>query len=411
MRADPTDLLTLPALGVSWLAWRSATQHPTASAGVRALRTAVVLPLALIGVVATSAPSYPSAIVADVDGDRLVAGAANLYHDRTPDMWSVSSDGGATWVQAPETVERKFADPVRPATVRQSCAGPVCYRTVAGHLRIEHSADGGRTWSVAWQITDRQRAGMLRTYPGIEDVDKDLSSGSIAVQPQPGNGHVVLAANGRDGFVVRHPDGRWERIGHAGTGYFGADPLADPIRYADGRTWDVVLAILLTVALAFATVSVGCLRAAQRLHLSAVWSVLTFLLIAPVALLLSMTLGPTDSVLIVPIWLMSFVAVLATATVSTTQTVRIATRPETPRAWSVTILGAGLLSGALVAGVFALWIGNHLTGVPSILVFALAATVPGSVLAWHAARRLATAAGDGHYPDPPYPLAPRPGGR
>ncbi|WP_422734324.1 hypothetical protein ACN26Y_03545 [Micromonospora sp. WMMD558] len=48
-------------------------------------------------------------------------------------------------------------------------------------------------------------------------------------------GHGVLAANGRDGFAFRHPDGRWERVGSLHVDWENdtaewAARLADPAR-------------------------------------------------------------------------------------------------------------------------------------------------------------------------------------
>jgi hypothetical protein len=391
VRADLTDLLTLPALGLAWLAWRSAAGAPEPSRWVRAARMAVVLPMALLGVAATSPPEYPSATVAGVDGERLVAGVRNLYHRQGSPDWAVSTDGGRTWDTTP-------ADSVQ-GPAGQACAGRDCYRAVPGHLRVERSADGGGTWATDWEIGDRQRVSMARTYAGIADPDRDLASVSVAVQPRPGGGHVVLVANGRDGFALRHPDGRWERIGYAGHGGY-SEPMDDVESYAVGRGWDRGLGVLLAVALGFATISIGCARAARRLGPTPWSSLLTLLLGVPVALLLLMFAGPTDSLLAMGIWPVEVLAVLAIVGVTISQTVRVAVRTAAPLRWLGAVLAGGLLTVVLVAAVFVLWLGSLLVGAPVVLALTLAAWVPGVVLALRAGRLVAERPPT-H--DPPYP--------
>jgi hypothetical protein len=398
VRADLTDLCTLPAVGLSWLVWRSATATPVPPAWVRAARLAIVLPAALFGVAATGAPIYPSATVAGVDGERLVAGVRNLYHGPGAPDWTVSTDGGRTWVAASPDAVRRFAG--RPAE-GQACAAEVCYRVSAGHLRVERSADGGGTWATDWEIGHRQRMSMARTYDGIDDVDRDLSSVSVAVQPRPGGGHVVLGANGRDGFALRHPDGRWERIGYVGLGGY-AETVGDVESYAVGRAWDRGLGVLLAVALGFATVSVGCARAARRLGTAAWSSVLTLLLGFPLTVLFLMFAGPADSVLAMGIWPAAVLAVLAVAGVTITQAVLVAVRTASPGRWLAALAASGVLTVLLVAAVFVLWLGSLLIGVPLVLALTLAAWVPGIVVAWFAARLVTNRP---PVPEPPYPVA------
>ncbi|MEU4626536.1 hypothetical protein AB0G04_41965 [Actinoplanes sp. NPDC023801] len=198
VRADPTDLLALPFLAVArWTADRPASRR-----WLRALRLAVVLPVALFGVAATSSDepreSSPSARVVTVGGDGgLYLGAVGPGRN-----WSVSRDGARTWVEAEEPSD---AEPV-PCTGR----GPsVCYRVVSGELAVQ-SDRGDARWPDSWRIDERDRRGLEKVYR-----TGDLSSVSLSVVDVPG-GHVVVVANGRDGFAVRDRLGVWTRIGFPG---------------------------------------------------------------------------------------------------------------------------------------------------------------------------------------------------
>lgn len=54
IRADATDLLTLPGLALAWWVWTRARRRPVARRLVRLARTVVVLPAAVLAVAATS---------------------------------------------------------------------------------------------------------------------------------------------------------------------------------------------------------------------------------------------------------------------------------------------------------------------------------------------------------------------
>ncbi|WP_199723151.1 hypothetical protein, partial [Micromonospora sp. CV4] len=98
VRADRTDLVALPALGLAWWAWRRARREPIRRRSARLVRLLVVLPVAVLGVAATSAAHYPEAgQAAAVDG-RLLAGRPDDHTGYQPsDGWSISDDAGATW--------------------------------------------------------------------------------------------------------------------------------------------------------------------------------------------------------------------------------------------------------------------------------------------------------------------------
>jgi hypothetical protein len=198
IRADLTDLLALPALLLAWWAWTRARKRPLPP---RVFARAVLLPVALLGVVATSAPQYPSVTgVADHEGRLVLA-------DDLRSAWYVSDDAGRSW--------SPYEDDGDPLPVRtEDCVNAepfVCYRIVPGRLAVEESANGGRTWRTSWEVSEPARRILAADqYPDVSDVERELASRALVVWPDAG-GHTVLVANGRDGYARRDTDGTWHR--------------------------------------------------------------------------------------------------------------------------------------------------------------------------------------------------------
>ncbi|GAA1607891.1 hypothetical protein [Actinoplanes couchii] len=221
IRADVTDLLVLPFLAVAWWAAR---QQPRDGRRVRAFRLAVLLPVALMGVAATSAVLEPfAARVFAVDG-KIHLDADGGEH---VGAWSISDDQGETWTNG-----ERLTDPPAPNSCSQTVP-VVCYRPIPGALGVQSSTAGG-PWTVSWQLSDRDRKNLSREYA----VDEELvTTRSLAVLDVEG-GHVVAVANGADGFALRTVGGEWKRIGFPGfAGYetppdpatSGAPPEVDPV--------------------------------------------------------------------------------------------------------------------------------------------------------------------------------------
>ncbi|MFJ6149530.1 hypothetical protein [Micromonospora profundi] len=255
VRADPTDLLAVPALGLAWWSWTRSRRRPVRQRTARLVRLLVVLPPAVLAVAATSAVHYPYAIsTAFVDGHPAVSVGSGT--DLTPwptsatdGRWSVSDDLGATWQEADLDEQRRLSS--QSAGQRQACvpADPRrCYRAVAGHLRVEQSDDGGTTWHVAWEVSDAQREDLARRSWSPGDVDRHFASRDLIVYPAGSGGHEVLVANGRDGFVHRWSDGGWRRVGFLGDAYLGA--RGAPPELGSGGPARRQLDLLLAVALA-----------------------------------------------------------------------------------------------------------------------------------------------------------------
>lgn len=214
----------------------------------RSMRRTIVALLAAAAVVVLGGcyPSTPiTAVTAVADGPApgQVAVVVRL-DDGTgppqPRVWVVDDD--AHIVHAPISVSTPI-----PTGVEGACAGPDCYRVVAGLLLVRESHDTGRTYTTAWEITGSTYAALANAYPHLDDPG-DLSSTSIVVHAVDG-GHVVFVANGRDGVLYRDVDGRWHRLGipSGGEGLFWQAPArlaTDPV--PPDPTW---VAVGLTVAL------------------------------------------------------------------------------------------------------------------------------------------------------------------
>jgi hypothetical protein len=223
VRADASDLLALPFLGLSWWTARRPLTGVPARRWLRALRLAVILPVALIGVAATSSdePQEPVAERVAVGAD----GAVYLtYYGPDPDL--VSADGGRTW----QRVDGRGPSPSPSPSPSWPSASPpcsrsapvVCYRVVPGQLAVQ-SDTGDARWPDSWRISEPERQELGRLY-GSER----LRSMMLAVADVPG-GHVVVVANGMDGFAMRDASGVWSRIGFPGIRAAKAIPAPQPL--------------------------------------------------------------------------------------------------------------------------------------------------------------------------------------
>nr|WP_062336485.1 hypothetical protein [Herbidospora sakaeratensis] len=210
--ADPTDLLTLPALYVAW----HASRHP-----VPVGRTVVMLltPAAVLAITATS-PEQPyvpySAYATEVRDGAIIV---HLRSDEPMSPFAYLTRDGHTWE------EWKFA--VRPIPAASSCAGDHCFRVVPGRLQVMESTDGG-AWTTAWQLSPEVQDRLFRAYPPDRPEDRQPVE-SLSVSAIPG---VVVVANGADGVAVRDSSGTWSRIG---IDDYELDPAATVSTEALGR--------------------------------------------------------------------------------------------------------------------------------------------------------------------------------
>ncbi|HWS39568.1 MAG TPA: hypothetical protein VN408_43335 [Actinoplanes sp.] len=248
IRADPADLLALPFLAVAWwTAQRSARARDRRV--VRAVRLAVLLPIALMGVAATSPNPRPLAQLVNVADGRIHLGGSD---GQGGGLWMVSDDLGATWTPEPEPADRPG---------RHDCTTVVpqiCYRVIPDAIGVESNTGGG-PWTVSWQIGEADRQSLSRVYPDVA-YSGDLTSRQLAVL-DTGTAHVVVVANGRDGFALRTADGQWNRIGIPGLP--GDMAPADPGRAVTSEVGRTLMITFAVFAAGFALTAFGLARAGR----------------------------------------------------------------------------------------------------------------------------------------------------
>jgi hypothetical protein len=392
VRADPTDLLTLPFLAVAWWTWQAAGKRPVAVRWVRAVRIAVLLPLALAGVAATSAPSYPSATHTVATPDGLYLGTTDLYRSHRTTSWVFTPDADR-YERVDHTVQENL-DRRYPAPSPQSCSTrdpDLCYRVLAGAIGVQMSTDGGGTWADSWRISDADRRRLARHYRAREiDPDRDVISTSVAVLDRPGGRHVVAVANGRDGFALRYADGTWVRVGTPIAAYGPTEVpelgAADP----DDEVLNLVFPIVAIAAMVGLVLTAGgALAATRSAGTGSPWFVAPVLLLVGSALILAVAVQP-DSLLAVPAIIAGpFVITIAALISGAAVTAHVVRRRPGRRGWALLLWAAGLLTAALGAVVWlVLWDGVAEPGTLRAVGVSLAACVPGLVLAGVASRRI-----------------------
>ncbi|GGO03030.1 hypothetical protein [Micromonospora parathelypteridis] len=421
VRADRTDLLTLPALGLAWWSWTRSRRRPVRERAARLVRLLVVLPPAVLAVAATSVIRYPYAVgTALLDGHPAVSFGSGYSGDTWPagpadGAWSVSEDGGTTWRPATDSERERLDGQDSPR--RQACVPDEpqrCYRVVTGHLRVEQSDDAGVTWRVTWEMPDRQREEMARRSPSPGDVRQHFASRELIVYPAASGGHEVLVANGRDGILHRRPDGEWQRDGFlVRTGpedtHWDDPPLLDgdgPI----GRQTDLLLAVALALTLGVTVTVLAGHLAIRRGGGPRWWGVVGSGAMLVAAIVLAGVWEREDDSLtsdallfvVLPMVVVTAVALIVRASYQGALTRWIG--------WVLTgLLLTVLLSGLPLAG----WLVGNPPQSRVAVALALLATVPGVLLAIRIARLVdpARAYGGRYQPRPPYPpYAPYPPG-
>ncbi|MFJ4096202.1 hypothetical protein ACIPYS_31850 [Kitasatospora sp. NPDC089913] len=158
IQGDRSDLVALPALGVSWWLWKRSR-----AVGRRSWRLAAAVlgvPLAVVAMVATSRDDrFNGREFLWIKGSRPML--------ETSESWWTTRDGGASWspVSRGSYVDEDRADG---RDDEPPCAPPEhlrCFRVRDDASPIEASEDGGRTWYTAFDPGERRRR-VLPSMPG-----------------------------------------------------------------------------------------------------------------------------------------------------------------------------------------------------------------------------------------------------
>ena len=223
LRADPTDLVALPALGAAlWIA--ASSDGPSPRMALRRLGAFVVLPAAVVALAATTAPYRPprTEFVTTWQSSLISEQTGSSYYF---DSLAHSEDGGRTWhvftdqerSELPGDLQIGALAPALSACV--PTAPTICYRITAGRSQVEQSTDGGASYQVVWALPAWQQR-QLAWADGVDDVA--VGPQSLTIQIQEGQGYLVVVACGLDGYLVGGTAiGGWQRIG------FGTVVLTD----------------------------------------------------------------------------------------------------------------------------------------------------------------------------------------
>lgn len=211
IRADVTDLVALPALGVAWWVDRRVRSSPELP-WRRTVATAAGMALLPVAVLATAATScsermaYTSA--SRVEGDfpghprrveqRLALGDYSIHY--TIDAMRTVERADVALSSADERVSQQ-CDPTAPDR---------CWRLAAEGVGVKSSLDGGTTWQPELELTNEQLAAMLEELGETCGDEPQVAALDLAVLPTDGEPIVVIPI-GEGGVYIREEDARWER--------------------------------------------------------------------------------------------------------------------------------------------------------------------------------------------------------
>ena len=200
---DPTDLVALPVLILSWRLWnRKNLDQPY-------WYLWVVVILAAGATLATSC-RWTSVI------KELYLAEGRIYAvDPGLDTWFVSADQGATWESLSEPPVPFDPDADRETTLPKTVCDPVqkerCFR-ISGEEIVEASENGGSMWQVAWRIPPGRRKFMERlARSGMCGKDIDLGPYDIEGVGE-GDEFQAVVAMGNEGILLLPYDGSPTRV-------------------------------------------------------------------------------------------------------------------------------------------------------------------------------------------------------
>ncbi len=236
MVGDPSDLLALPVLFLTWGLWRS-VDVTSRRAPRRAWALLLLASLATLG--NGAAPDYGILCLSRMDGE--VAATGGPWQ---PEHAFLSDDGGLTWREGPRAGEELACpEPPKPRTLEVPGSSET-YRFERG-VRIEVSRDGGQTWTTAFDLGGLEaRTAYRQTVQGTSDT---LGPGPFDALIDPTTGNLVLAM-GREGVLMRTADGEWEWAAVGPYRYVPLETIDQVAVLLQGEIWLAVALALVTFA-------------------------------------------------------------------------------------------------------------------------------------------------------------------
>lgn len=211
IRADVTDLVALPALGVAWWVDRRVRRSPDVPwRRAVALATGMaILPIAVLATAATSCAERAGiSDVARVEGDfpgrprqveqRLVL-SGDFYDSYTIDSTRTVNREHVE-LSAEDQAVPEQCDPTDPDE---------CWRILHDGVGVEHSVDGGMTWASEIDLTDDDIEA-LREEIGEDCGDEPrVETSDLGILSTGGEPLVVLPIE-LGGAFIREEDARWQ---------------------------------------------------------------------------------------------------------------------------------------------------------------------------------------------------------
>jgi hypothetical protein len=363
LRADPTDLLALPALGLGLFLWRT-----TPAAPLRRPAGLALLPVAALLTLANAAMPDPGILcLASQDGQIIAAAGYAAF---------ASQDGGRSWsasqLGGPDACQRDAAA----GDAWQEVDGPqpgVRYRYRPGQA-IQIAIGAGQDWQTVYDLgaaSEAREMYYLKSRPG----NPVFEPGPLDALPDPASGNMLFAM-GHQGVLVHTAEGRWTWSAVAGYHAVEPFPTADAFSLLlGGMLYPAAgLALLIFASLALRW-TVNPLRLGLAVVAWAAWLLVVALF--PPATSYGYTLTITG------LGILGLFVVLVPLVVE--QTLRLARRQ--PRALAP-LAAFGLLGGLLFLLPYLLWLYSTLPGILWATLFALALAVAVLVAAFFSLRRL-----------------------
>jgi len=197
LRLDPTDLLALPALLITWRVWKHGESRRLALPS----RGWVLLPLAALATIANSPAPYFGIECFQQADSSIVTGPSSF-------LSFTSRDGGLTWQEEDSEIQFTCDKPESVWYLADPVDERIQYRFTRG-VSIERSEDGGLTWRTEFNLAGDEARQAYIHISGRSYYPSPVGPLDAVIHQPTGN---VVAAMGHEGVVVRTSDGAWRWV-------------------------------------------------------------------------------------------------------------------------------------------------------------------------------------------------------